>query len=474
VDRIDYQPAGRVVESFHADSSFVRGLMGPVGSSKSSACLVELFGRGCEQAVTRKNMRETRFLVLRNTFPELKSTTIKTFLEWFPFAKMRWDSPITAEIDFYLPDKTRVRQEWIFLALERPEDIGKLKSFEATAAMMNEAGEMDKAILDMAAQRVGRYPSKKWGGPTWSGVIMDTNPPSTDHWWFRLAETEKPKGYKFFQQPGGLVFEGGEYKPNPKAENIENLPGGYEYYLRQVPGKRSEWVKVFVLGQYGIVSSGKPVYPEYRDDVHCKEITPVHGLPLVLGFDFGRTPACVICQVTPRGQLLVLDEICSEDMDISQFARDALKPHLGLNYPEWVRTGNIRSVGDPAGMRKSDTESKTCFTELANNGFVCMPAITNDPLARTSAVSKYLTRLTDGNPGMVVSPKCSVLRQGFIGGYCFERIQVTGEGRFKDRPSKNRYSHPHDALQYVALHITQIGDGSWGEKLPDRKMVAMI
>jgi hypothetical protein len=112
--------------------------------------------------------------------------------------------------------------------------------------------------------------------------------------------------------------------------------------------------------------------------------------------------------------------------------------------------------------------------ELANAGFVCMPAITNDPLARTSAVSKFLTRLTDGNPGIVMSSKCSTLRQGFIGGYCFERIQVTGDGRFRDTPSKNRYSHPHDALQYIALHVTQIGDGSWREKLQIRKSVTMI
>ena len=45
---------------------------------------------------------------------------------------------------------------------------------------------------------------------------------------------------------------------------------------------------------------------------------------------------------------------------------------------------------------------------------------------------------------------CPVLRKGFNGGYKDRRIQVTGEERFTEEPMKNAYSHPHDALQYVA------------------------
>jgi hypothetical protein len=44
-----------------------------------------------------------------------------------------------------------------------------------------------------------------------------------------------------------------------------------------------------------------------------------------------------------------------------------------------------------------------------------------------------------------------VFRQGFNGGYKYRRIQVTGEERYTDEPVKNGYSHPHDALQYLAL-----------------------
>jgi hypothetical protein len=50
-----------------------------------------------------------------------------------------------------------------------------------------------------------------------------------------------------------------------------------------------------------------------------------------------------------------------------------------------------------------------------------------------------------------VDPKCKVVRKGFNGGYKYRRIQVTGEERYTDEPMKNAYSHPHDALQYLAL-----------------------
>jgi hypothetical protein len=97
--------------------------------------------------------------------------------------------------------------------------------------------ELPKSALDVATQRVGRFRPREAGGPTWTGVIMDTNPPDDDHWWYR-AEKDPPGKWEFFKQPGGLIeVDSGEYKPNPKAENIGNLPGGHEYYLRQVPGK---------------------------------------------------------------------------------------------------------------------------------------------------------------------------------------------------------------------------------------------
>ena len=68
---------------------------------------------------------------------------------------------------------------------------------------------------------------------------------------------------------------------------------------------------------------------------------------------------------------------------------------------------------------------------------------------RREAVASTLTRLVDGSPGLLLSPACKMLRKGFAGGFHYRRVRVAGDERYHDRPDKNAFSHPHDALQYM-------------------------
>ena len=86
-----------------------------------------------------------------------------------------------------LPDKTSVELEVIFLALDKQEDVKKLLSLELTGVWLNEARELPKSIVDACTMRVGRFPSMRDGGPSWFGVIMDTNAPDETHWWGIMA-----------------------------------------------------------------------------------------------------------------------------------------------------------------------------------------------------------------------------------------------------------------------------------------------
>ena len=60
--------------------------------------------------------------------------------------------------------------------------------------------------------------------------------------------------------------------------------------------------------------------------LHTKEIQPLVGVQLKIGLDFGLTPAAVFTQTDARGRLLVVDELCGEDMGIRQFLEDLLIP----------------------------------------------------------------------------------------------------------------------------------------------------
>jgi hypothetical protein len=381
-------------------------------------------------------------------------------MDWYQdLATMKWDTPITSNINISdIGDGTGLELEVIFMALDRPEDVGKLRSLELTGGWMNEASEMEKAVLDMLTQRVGRYPSKRNGGPTWTGVIMDTNPPDDDSWWYRLSEEEKPDIYRFFKQPGGLIQDLDpksqsyrKYVPNPVAENVQNHSLGYQYYLNQTYGKTEDWIKVFLLGQYGTTLDGKPVYPEWNEKAHMSEsgVAPVQGMPIMLSFDFGLTPACVFLQMNSRGQLLVLRELVSEDMGIRQFYSEVVRPVIRGEYSRY----RIEAVGDPAGNMRSQTDEKTCMQELMELGILCEPAPTNEFVARRESVAYFLQRMSGGEPGFVLDPSCKMLRKGFNGGYRFERLRVSGSTRFRDRPVKDKFSHIHDALQYGCLQM---------------------
>lgn len=393
-------------------------------------------------------------MIIRNTYPELKSTTIKTWETWFPsnIAPIKWDTPITSTMKINdIGDGTGMELEVLFMALDRPTETGKLRSLELTGAWINEASEIPKEIFDMVTQRVGRFPSKLQGGPSWTGIILDTNPCDDDHWYYKLAEEERPEAWEFFRQPGGLYKEGDEYKPNPDAENILNLPDGHNYYLRQLPSKDDDWINVFLLGNYGSTRDGKPVYPEFNDKVHTldKNVEAERGLPLVLGWDFGLTPACVIAQVSARGKIIILDELVSEDMGIRQFANEVVKPHLITKYGgfQWF------SAGDPAGNIRAQTDERTCLQELLEAGIATEPAPTNDFIPRREAVAFFLTRMADGQPAFALNPRCTMLRKGFLGRYKYERLKTSGPARYKDRPVKDMTSHIQDALQYACLRV---------------------
>ena len=201
------------VWKFLKDKSFVRGLMGPVGSGKSYACAAEIMLKAVSQVPSPKDgIKYSRFVVVRNSYPELRTTTIKTWQELFPenvWGPFRWSPPLTHHIKLPSRDNAPgVDCEVIFLALDQPKDVRKLLSMELTGAWVNEARELPKAVIDGLTHRVGRYPTLSDGGAKpWRGIIMDTNPMDDDHWWYRLAEKEKMKGkfaWKFFKQPGAV------------------------------------------------------------------------------------------------------------------------------------------------------------------------------------------------------------------------------------------------------------------------------
>ena len=444
MESIDYI-ASPTAGEFHRDDNFVRGLIGPIGSGKSVSCCIEIFKRACEQRAHTDGVRYSRWVIVRNTYRELVDTTMQTWFDWFPKTLGHWRAAdMKQTIEFTLTDETVVHLEVLFRALDRPDDVKKLLSLELTGGWINEAREIPKPILDMLIGRVGRYPSKRYGGASWYGVINDTNPPDTDHWWYRMFEEQQPEGWKDFHQPSGV---------SPEAENIDNLPD--EYYKRLSSGKDQEWINVYVHGKYGFVQDGKIIYPEYNDNLHCVHDLGLHEKTekVIIGVDFGLTPAAVIAQISRSdGQVQILDEIVTEDMGAVRFGK-RIKELILSNYDNLPMEG----YGDPAGEQRSQVDERTPFFVLEAQGVFLRPGPTNDFTIRRESVAKLLTTLTLlGRPQLVISPKCRMLRKAMAGGYKYRRINVSGTDKYAEKPDKNMYSHVAEALQYLC---TGLGHG---------------
>lgn len=463
---INYDPT-ETAELFHNDDSFVRLLFGPVGCGKSVANCIEVFRRAWEQEPGDDGIRRSRWGIIRNTYPELKSTTIKTWLEWFPeevFGKIKWDSPITHRIR--LPN---FDLEVVFLALDSEQDIKKLMSFEFTGIYINELQYVHEKIFKTCRKRIGRYPAKKSGAKiTWKGVIADTNPPSTRHWIYKTFEEKKPKNYRLFRFAPGVIaandetlnsatsLDGTIYINNPHADYINNIPNN-NYYIDDIPGSTDEEIKVFMQGEYGIIISGKPVHPEYKDRLHYvdKALNANPDVEIGLGWDFGLTPACAITQFTPTGQLIVLAELYDEAKGLHEFAESIVLPFLDRHYPFWKQ--NYISKHDPAGQAGSQTDMKTCQKILRDLGINSLPASSNAATARREGLKYHLRRLTGGEPGFLLSNKCPQLREGLMGHYQYGRIQSNdgAETRYHEKPLKNMHSHICEGLEYIAMHYAR-------------------
>lgn len=454
------------IRRFMDSNAFVRGLVGPLGGGKSSGCVWEVAQRGVMQKPGPDGIRRSRWCVIRNTNRQLEDSTIRTVTQWFPpHIHGDWRPSKNNYVIRSLragPNEPPAEIELQFRALDRPDQVGNLLSTEYTGGWINEGREVPWAVFEALMGRVGRYPARRDGGATWRGVISDTNAPDTDSEWYRFFEESdhsesvarlnkvlKERGLPLmgvqdyamcFMQPDGM---------SPEAENLEHLEPGY--YERLAIGKSEDWIKVYIRGQYGFTVSGRPVFGEYIDHVHCPESPEaqprtVKDTPILRSFDFGLTPACVWSQLTPSGQWVVVDEMWANDMGFDEFSDQVLE-HSERHY----RGAEFEDVGDPAGQQRSQSDTKTCFEIGRAKGLMIQPAPQTLRL-RLEATRKPMRTLRNGKPQFLLHPRCRRLRKALLGGYHYRRKNVPGEV-YTPEPEKDMYSHVADALTYAGAWL---------------------
>lgn len=448
--------------------AFGRIAAGPVGSGKTTACVIECLRRAMQQTPGDDGKRYTRFVIVRQTLKQLKDTVLKDCHQWLAGLGTWKEYQSTYHLHFH-----DVISEWVFIPLEKAEEQARLLSMQLTAAWLSECIEMNIDVLAPIAGRLGRYPSAKLGAPTWFGMIADTNMPTEMSAWWEFFENLPPNWQKFIQ-PSGLddpVFDkdgqqiGGAENLNflVQTEETKRLPlnhprrlaEGRKYYERLVEmyGEDSDWVRRYVKAQYGNDPSGEAVFKNtFRPDFHLVDHTlVVPGYPLLVGQDFGRNPWSLICQTDHLGRLLVHEEVPGTNVGLEKHVQQNLRPRL---MQECYLGLKVAVVGDPAGIAKGQVSEESCFDALKRMGLSAFPAPSNDLEPRLRSVEALLVRQTNGGPTLLIDrSRCPMLARAMSGGY---RFTTAKQGGLKPKPEKldkEGYSHVADDLQYVAMVV---------------------
>jgi hypothetical protein len=452
ISLFNFTPPGPVSQGFIDCNDGIAGIMGPWGSGKTTTAIFKGAVQTLRMPVCKDGVIRARGCIMRDNFRTLYRTTLESWFKFFPrdFPGATFeggqDRPAKHSIRFTTPSGRRIEMIVDFYALGDHAIEELLKGYEPSWGACDELDLFQRKVPTWLYGRTGRYPSRDmladpdahrprhvWGA---------FNPPVIGHWLYEDLEEDPKEGFHFFRQPSGLT------------DQAENRAGTTRtYYEEMARTMRPDEVRRFVHGDWGHVVGGAPVYPEFAYDRHVPRVAhePVDGIPLAIGADAGGSPAAVFRQQMPNGQVRWLSELCADPGTGPGRFAEMLVDHLMTFY----RGIPIRAGwGDPSAFYGNDRAAgELSWMEIIGKAMSrpMLPAPSNDPGVRQDAVAGLLRRRIDGQTeAFQVNPGCKMLVGGLMGNY---RFGLNAHETLGARPSpvKNKYSHPHDAGQYVEL-----------------------
>jgi hypothetical protein len=470
---LDYKPAPTIkafIKDFRSQALFYTWIVGPVGSAKTTALFFKLIYMAMKQCPSPDGIRRTKAVIVRNTLPMLKDTTLASWEYWF---KDGVAGAWSATDKIFTLRYGDVECQVLFRPLDTPDDVRRVLSLEINFAIIDEFVELPKAIVDALSARLGRYRQPDGTPVTIWGMWGSSNPGTEDVWWYDYLHGPAVRRYKrptgmpvpqivadsvaptsdivvptttslepiasYYHQPGGL---------SPDAENLENLPGGVQYYRDAIAGKSTPWIRQFVDAEWGFSIAGKAVVSGFRADLHVSlpnTLQPNPYFPLIVGLDPGITgSAMIIGQQDYDGRIRVFAELVQEGMGAERLIQERLQPLLRNRFPQVPR---VIVAADPAAASRQQTDERTVVKVFRQHYEVDVESNNRLPL-RLDAIDHYTNTLVEGRPALQVDPSCQILIRALKGGWRYSADLKRETLRGHD-PEKNAYSHPGDAFGYL-------------------------
>jgi hypothetical protein len=432
-------------------------------SGKTTGIFMKLVYMASLQAPSPDGIRRTRAVVVRNTMPQLKDTTLVSWGYWF---KDNQAGTWNATDKIFTLRFADVECIVMFRPLDTPDDVNRVLSLEINFALVDEFVEIPKPIIDALSGRLGRYKQPDGTPVTIWGMWGSSNPSTEDNWWFDYLHNDAVLKFSFddddmLQQKMRRALKYGTsddmnvtYFHQPSAwddavENLENLPGHKGYYTNLAKGKSDVWVKQFVEAQWGFSVFGQPVVAQFSENNHVARKPYLFNphLRLIIPFDPGLTgSAFLFMQEDYDGRLIVFKELVQEGMGAKRLIEDRLMPTLNKDF----RGADFIIVPDPAAANRTQTDEKSVlkmFQDAFGRDRVDCESNNRFPL-RLNAIDYYTSKLM-GDVGALQINKdgCPILIRALKGGWRY--AADTKKDILKGvMPEKNPFSHVGDTFGY--------------------------
>jgi len=375
--------------------------------------------------------------MIRDTWDNLKATTLEEFFSWFPPGVFGSWSATDKTFQWTVEGMGGGKVQ--FMGMDDPKDAAKLQSRALAGAGFDEAapaersGGIAEAIFDVALGRM-RQPNMEY-----YSLKLTANNPDESHWL-----------YKRFVNPGSDTFR--LWQPI-EPENVKNLPPGYYEKLRRQWEHRPDFIRRFVDGQFGFQQQGIQVTPEWDDHRHLANgLYPIRGTDLILLWDFGHNPTCIITQRLQNRHWNILEAFVGEEMGVEELIETEVKPALVDRYKKFswrhigAPAGNIR---EPPSIQRSAVKMiRTRLGGSWKSGPVKWPN-RREPL-------RAILRQNIGPRGLIQVDRvrAKAVRNALRGGWHYH---VAHTGLTGAIPKKDIHSHPGDALSYGAAVLFPLG-----------------
>ncbi|MBW4972092.1 hypothetical protein KZZ08_00585 [Roseovarius mucosus] len=477
-DRVISFP-GPVAEAFYWSDDDVHGIQGPVGSGKTTTVMKSRLRRAMGMPrSTIDGVRRYKVLFIRETYRQLWSTTIPSYLETFPKELGKWSGgrgdPVTHVIHF---EDVFGPIEFVAEFMAFGDDIiASMRGVQTTDIVLNEADTMPVDILTVGIGRIDRWPAREHfaGLPpelqSYGQIVCDFNAPDEDNWTFRVFHDEDernrmsdglsaqlPEGAKIIR----ISFSNQPGYGQPGCENLQNLSPSY--YGRQIASMqlagRGDMVDRLVYNKVVYLRAGEPVFQrEFSMRIHVADAPIPYDprLPLMIGLDQGFKGAAVIAQMHGFFRWRILAELhYPQERLFAQVFGQRLAELIETKFPgAQIEAGWGDMAGEHGASQSADENATWNLMVSRAAGFHIRPQMigTNRIQPRLEAVRAALEApLEAGEPGLILDPGCTFLKRGFLARYVWED-EITPSGDKRKVPNKKlTEANVMDALQYLLL-----------------------